>query len=135
MSTPPRAAPAVLGIVQASAGNVILTGGNVTIEATNASDQSANSTGVAAGGILAIGTDVANATSDVATQALLGLNAMMDLTGTLNVSATGTDENDVSSLSGSGALFAGDAATGNTNDTLDDYGERRRGISQPALSW
>jgi hypothetical protein len=104
------------GLVQASAGNVVLTGGNVTIEATNNSDQSANSTGVAAGGILAIGADVANATSDVLTQATLGPTATTDLTGTLDVSAMGTDENDVSSTSGSGALFAGDAATGSTTD-------------------
>ena len=105
------------GTVEASAGNVMFMGGDVTIEATNASDQSASSTGVAAGGLLAAGTDVATASSGVSTMATLGPQAMAVLTGTLLVSANGTDQNDVSSVSGSGALFAGDAATGNTNDT------------------
>jgi hypothetical protein len=104
------------GTVQAAAGNVMLTGGDVTIQATNASDQSASSSGVAAGGLLAAGTDVATASSSVSTQATLGPQAMTVLTGTLLVSANGTDENDVSGESGSGALFAGDAAKGNTND-------------------
>ena len=104
------------GTVEASAGNAMFMGGDVTIEATNASDQSASSTGVAAGGLLAAGTDVATASSGVSTIATLGPQAMAVLTGTLLVSANGTDENDVSSTSGSGADFGGDAAVGNTSD-------------------
>ncbi len=73
------------GIVEASAGNVMLIGGDVTIEATNASDQSASSTGVAAGGIFAAGQDEATASSSVSTQAILGPSAMAVLTGTLLV--------------------------------------------------
>src|SRR5208337_4830633 len=43
--------------------------------------------------------------------------AVTDITGTLDVSATGTDENDASSTAGSGGAIAGDASVGNTNDT------------------
>ena len=42
---------------------------------------------------------------------------MTNIAGTLEVSATGTDQNDVSSTAGSGALVAGDAADGTTSDT------------------
>jgi len=106
------------GFVQAATGTgVMLPDGNVTIEATNSSDQSANATGVAVGGLLAIGADVATATSNVTTLAQLGAGAITNVTGTLDVSATGKDENDVSSTAGSGGAIAGDASVGNTNDT------------------
>ncbi len=108
------------GTVQATTGSsVMLPDGDVTIAASSASLQSGTATGVAIGGVFALGTDVANATSNVTTLAQLGAAALTDMsrTGALNVTATGTDENDVSSTAGSGGLIAGDASVGNTQDT------------------
>ncbi len=89
--------------------------GTLTITATNTSDQSAMATGVSIGGILALGASVATASSNVKTLAQLGPDTIV--AGTINVTATGTDINNVTSIAGSGGLFAGDAAVGNTNDT------------------
>jgi hypothetical protein len=108
------------GTVKATTGTgVFLPDGDVTIEAVSTSNQTANTTGVAVGGLLAIGADVASANSNVAASAQLGAGAMthMTRTGALNVLATGTDTNDASSTAGSGGLIAGDASIGNTNDT------------------
>ena len=105
------------GGVEATTGTVyLMVSGDVNIEATNESDQFASATGVAASGVLAIGADVAAANSDVTTlaQALLGAGSMV--ADTLNITATGTDENDASSTGGSGGLVAGDVSVGDTND-------------------
>lgn len=105
------------GMVQAYTGkNVTLTGGDVTIAATNSSDQSASSTGVAVGGVLAIGIDVATASSAVDTSAQMGSGGSTMLTGTLSVIANGTDENDVTAVAGSGGIIAGHAVEGTTSD-------------------
>ncbi len=106
-----------MGSVQATTGTAILTGGNVTIEANSSSDQSATATGVAIGGFFALGLDFATATSGVTTLAQLGAGATTNITGTLNVSATGTDQNTANSIAGSGAIVGGNAAEGNTSDT------------------
>src|SRR5581483_11972878 len=106
------------GTVQATTGaGVFLPDGAVTIQAISTSNQSAASTGVAVGGFFAIGVDVANANSNVATLAQLGAGAMTSpsRTGNLTVEATGTDTNDAASTAGSGGLIAGDASIGNTN--------------------
>jgi hypothetical protein len=108
------------GTVKATTGTgVFLPDGDVTIKATSKSNQSADTTGVAVGGLLAIGVDVANANSNVTTLAQLGAGALTHVgrAGDLTVQATGTDTNDVASTAGSGGLLAGDAAIGNTNDT------------------
>ena len=105
------------GGVEATTGTVyLMVSGDVNIEATNESDQFASATGVAASGVLAIGADVAAANSDVTTlaQALLGAGSMV--ADTLNITATGTDENDASSTGGSGGFVAGDVSVGDTND-------------------
>ncbi len=112
------------GTVQATTGTGVTLGtpaaplaGNVTIVANNRSDQVASATGVAVGGLLAVGVDVANASSGVATSAQLGGGAQTNITGTFTVSATGSDENDATSTAGSGGLAAGNASVGNTSDT------------------
>ena len=112
------------GAVMATTGSVNLTigsatnaNGNVTIQANNQSVQSAQATGVAVGGILAIGIDIAQASSGVNTSAQLGAGTITNITGTLAVLASGSDTNDVSSTAGSGGVIAGDAAIGNTSDT------------------
>ncbi len=90
--------------------------GDIAINAVNSSFQSANTTGVAVSGLLAIGLDFAAANSNVTTQAQLGAGVITDVTGTLDVSATGNDNNDASSTAGSGGLIAGDASSGSTTD-------------------
>ncbi len=106
------------GTVEAYTGSsVVLIGDGVSIQATNQSLQSSSATGVAVGGLLAIGADVAQATSAVNTSAQLGTGSTVMVSGTLAVIATGTDENDASTTAGSGGLIAGDAAVGQTGDT------------------
>ena len=91
--------------------------GDVTIQASNASYQNAAATGVAIGGILAIGLDMANSSSGVTTLAQLGTGATIVITGTLDVSGTGTDQNVATSIAGSAGLFSGNASVGTTSDT------------------
>ncbi len=106
------------GTVEAGTGSsVVLRAGAASIQATNQSLQAANSTGVAVGGLLAIGADVSSASSDVTTSASLGTGANVVVAGTLGVLATGTDENDASTTAGSGGLIAGDASVGKSSDT------------------
>ncbi len=90
--------------------------GNVTIEANSTSNQSATATGVAIGGILAIGLDNADASSDVNTVAQLGAGTNAYIPGALQVTATGSDTNNAYSTAGSGGLIAGDASVGTTED-------------------
>ncbi len=104
------------GTVTATTGSVNLNGGNVTILAGDTSSQDANATGVTVGGIFALGLNFANATSSVATSAELGAGSTTNLSGTLEVSAIGTDQNDASAVAGSGALIAGNAAYASTSD-------------------
>ena len=89
--------------------------GDIAIEATNSSLQNASATGVA-GGLLALGLDFAAANSTVSTQAQLGADMITDITGTIAVSAAGTDDNLASSTAGSGGAVAGDASVTNTTD-------------------
>jgi hypothetical protein len=105
------------GNVLATTGTAnLLVGGDITVAAANTSDQSANAFGIAAGA-LALGLDIANANANVSTQArLLAGPQHIIAAGTINVTATGTDENDANSTAGSGGVIAGDAAIGNTND-------------------
>ncbi len=108
------------GTVQATTGTaVMLPNGNVSIDATSTSDQSAMATGVAIGGILALGADAATANSSVTTTAQLGAGVLTSSSrsGALTVAATGTDQNNASSTAGSGGLIAGDVSVGDTNDT------------------
>ncbi len=105
------------GTVEACTGSsVVLMGGGVSIQANNQSLQSSSATGVAVGGLLGIGADVAVSSSDVNTSAQLGAGATVMVAGTLDVSANGTDENDASTTAGSGGVIAGDAAVGQTSD-------------------
>jgi hypothetical protein len=90
--------------------------GDIAIEVTNSSLQNASATGVAVSGLLAIGLDFAAANSTVSTQAQLGADMITDITGTIAVSAAGTDDNLASSTAGSGGLIAGDASVTNTTD-------------------
>jgi hypothetical protein len=107
------------GTVLATTGTgVFLPDGDVTIEAISKSNQAPSSTGVAVGGVLAVGLDESDADSAVTTVAQLGAGAMTHDTrgGNLTVLATGTDTNDPAAIGGSGGFVAVDAAIGKTTD-------------------
>ena len=106
------------GSVQAFTGTAVtLPDGDTSILALNQTDQFATATGVAVGGLFAAGGNTANASSSVATYAILGANPIMsDNTGSLSVLAAGFDQNAISCTAGSGGLVAGDAATGTITD-------------------
>jgi hypothetical protein len=108
------------GQVTASTGtNVSLPDGDVTLVATSQTYQSALASGVAVGGVLAVGANNATATSAVTTQANLGDGARTsnNRSGALTVEADGTDLNVANSTAGSGGAIAGDASTGSTSDS------------------
>ena len=107
------------GMVQADTNSgVTLPDGNVTIQAMNTTLQSANATAGAAG-LIGVGSSTATATSGVTTSANLGTDNETDSmrSGSLSVTAMGSDTNDASSTAGSGGLIAGDAASGVSNDS------------------
>ena len=107
------------GSVQAYTGSgVTLPDGDIIIAANNNTSQSANALGVAVGGLLAVGGNVTNASSDVATSAYLGANPIMSSSrsGSLIVMASGLDTNAASTTAGSGGYVGVDAADATTKD-------------------
>ncbi len=87
--------------------------GSAEVQATTNSKQQANASGVAVGGWLAVGANIAVATSDSNTQADIGKD--VEVTGTsLAVKALGADENNANAISGSGGLVAGAASSATT---------------------
>ncbi len=118
-STKPGSITLSAPVTASASGEMLIADGGfgpIWINAVNSSIQSANATGVAVGGVLAIGLDFASATSSVSTKAILGSGVITDLAGTIDVSATGQDDNEVSSTAGSGGVLAGDASSGSTTD-------------------
>lgn len=109
--------------------------GDIAIEATNSSLQNASATGVAVSGLLAIGLDFAAANSTVSTQAQLGADMITDITGTIAVSAAGTDDNLASSTAGSGGLIAGDASVTSTTDNSTTSATVDGGFLTGTTSW
>ncbi|MHB1559941.1 MAG: beta strand repeat-containing protein [Isosphaeraceae bacterium] len=102
---------------------MVLRAGAASIQATNQSLQTAKATGVAVGGLLAIGADVSSASSDVATSAQLGVGANVVVVGLLDIAATGTEQNNASTTAGSGGLIAGDATVGKSVDNSTVAGD------------
>ncbi len=106
------------GSVSAYTGNsVLLPNGDVGITATNNTMQDAVATGVAVGG-LALGADLATATSNVATSANLGPNTITNAgrSGALNISALGANQNTANSTAGGGGIIAGSLSGATTTD-------------------
>ncbi|MCZ8045060.1 MAG: leukotoxin LktA family filamentous adhesin [Beijerinckiaceae bacterium] len=103
--------------VAASVGNhVRLPAALVTVAAGNTTAQGATASGVS-GGIAAIGVILAEAGADTTTTASLGNGVRMEAggSGSLAVTATGSDTQIVRSQAGSGGLFAGSGAEGKTS--------------------
>lgn len=108
--------------VTASVGNgsTLTVPGTLDVTATNNSRQDVTSSGLAFG-IAAIGSNDAYARSNSRTTASLGDNVAVvgGITGQTHITAQGTDTNIAQSVSGSGGVIAGAAATANTVETSD----------------
>ena len=90
--------------------------GSASVIANTDTRQSSEVTGVAIGGLLALGFNDAEANSNSTTHATTGSN--VKVTGSsLTVRAGGTDDNAASTTSGSGGVLAGSAAEANTSTT------------------
>jgi filamentous hemagglutinin family protein len=88
--------------------------GRASVIANTDTRQSSEVTGVAIGGLLALGFNEAEANSNSTTHATTGSN--VKVTGnSLTVRAGGTDDNVASTTSGSGGVLAGSAAEANTS--------------------
>ncbi|HEY6258284.1 MAG TPA: hypothetical protein VIY51_21075, partial [Xanthobacteraceae bacterium] len=96
---------------------VTLPNGNVTISASNQTNQVSYSTGIAVGGLLAVGDVKAGSSSDTVTLAKAGSGITSGLarTGDLTIAATGYDYNSAKSVAGAGGLLAGSGAAASTS--------------------
>jgi hypothetical protein len=113
------ATAAATGKVTAATGsNVSLPLGTVTISAQNETRQHANATGKA-GGIVAVGSNSADATSSVIVSAALGANPVTSTTrtGDVEVTSQGIDHNVATTVAGSGGVVAGSASSATTTDS------------------
>jgi hypothetical protein len=116
-ATGTRASASNTARVTASVGdNVRLPAATVTVAASNTTAQGATASGVS-GGTAAIGVVLAEAEADTATTASLGDGVRMEAagSGSLAVTATGSDTQVVRSQAGSGGLYAGSGAEGRTS--------------------
>ncbi|HEY1378701.1 MAG TPA: hypothetical protein VGF55_18020, partial [Gemmataceae bacterium] len=98
-------------------GSVIVVDGATSVSATNNTHQSASSSN-AAGGLVAGGAAVAGAKSVTTTQAFLGTNVHLT-GGSLNVSASGNDQNNAFTTAGSGGVVAGAATAPSVHSTAN----------------
>ncbi|WP_342363801.1 leukotoxin LktA family filamentous adhesin [Terrarubrum flagellatum] len=106
--------------VIASVGDYVrLPVGSVTIKADNSSIQAAKGTGVALGGVAAIGAVNAQADATSTTNATVGDNVVMAAAGagSFTLQAIGSDTQIARATSGSGGMVAGAGATAKTSDT------------------
>src|SRR5699024_5397334 len=92
--------------------------GEVAVNAANVSHQRAYTTGITVGGLLALGANVSDASSDATT--LARLDAQFDRTaGTVNVDALGDDTNFAKAISGSGGVIDGSVVSATTDTQAD----------------
>ncbi len=96
-------------------GAVLTIGSLADISGANDTDQYAYAEGVSVGGILAAGAAVSEAGSSGQTDVYMN-SGFNNQGATLDVTASGNDGNFAKTLSGSGGLIAGDAASSTTND-------------------
>lgn len=87
--------------------------GSAFLDATTDTRQTASASGIAVGGLIAVGASTASATSTSNTEASFGDEIAM--TGAaLGIAASGTDENYADATAGSGGLIAGAASSAKT---------------------
>jgi filamentous hemagglutinin family protein len=115
---------ATSGRAQSTANTSALIGSNATltigmgttVQATGSTRQYASAGGVTVGGLLAIGANIANASSNSTTRADVG--DMIKATGaSFTADATGTDTNNAQASAGAGGVISGAAAAANTSST------------------
>ncbi len=100
-----------------------IAGGATNVLATSSSKQKADSNSNV-GGIIAAGISRSNASSTTTTEAYLGNN--VKLTGrSLNITASGVDDNFADTTSGSAGLIAGNSAKAETHNTSTTTAEIR----------
>jgi hypothetical protein len=97
--------------------------GVVTISATNTTSQKATGTGVAAGGLLAIGVVVTEATADTNTTAAVGNSLLSPMAGmtSFSLTALGTDTDYAKAIAGAGGYLAGSGSNASTSDTSNVF--------------
>jgi hypothetical protein len=95
-------------------GSILHVSGVTSLTAVNNDYQDAKTTGVAVGGILAVGITLTDANTNTTTIAYLGDNVQIT-GGTLAISATGTDDNFAETTAGSGGLISGNASEASTD--------------------
>ncbi|QCB45382.1 leukotoxin LktA family filamentous adhesin [Hydrogenophaga sp. PAMC20947] len=96
--------------------NVTLPYGDVAISALADSSQLAKASGISVSGVLGVGADYAQASSNRTTRAALGSGAHALLfIGDLTIQADGTDDNQAYSEAGAGGILAGAAAIAATS--------------------
>ncbi|WP_374407793.1 beta strand repeat-containing protein [Hydrogenophaga sp.] len=107
--------------------------GATTVEAESHTTQVASGVGISVGGFLAVGADIARATSDTTTEATLGDDAKV--TGTsLAVRAEGNDTNYAHGIAGSGGLVSAPFSlveTGTTSHTTASTGGGDNAVGDP----
>ncbi len=112
-------------------GSTITTTGETTVVATSNSKQMAGVAGLNAG-FLAVGANIADATSNATTLASLGDDVEV-LGASLTVQASGNDKNYANSIAGSGGVISGQAAiarttTNSTTSATTGSGSKNRAI-------
>ncbi len=115
----------------ASAENSTLTiTGAIDVEGVVMTDQTASASGVSLGGVLALGANMATASSDTTTEATF-LDMGTVSAGQLTLNANGSDANSAGVIAGSGAAFSGSAASGKTSSTANTVASIGNDTSNP----
>jgi hypothetical protein len=114
-----------INILSQTGTNVSLPAGAVAIDATSSTKLDSTSTGVAVGGVLAVGAAVSMSDAEGSTTAQLGSynTTGVNRTANVGVQANSTTTNTSSATAGSGGALAGSAAYAQTSDTTQTNAE------------
>lgn len=104
------------GTTHATIGDGSTITGNTSVDAGTYTRQRADATGFVVGGYLALGANLATATSNTETLATTGNNVSTS-GGDVSITADGQDDNSAGAIAGSGGLIAGAAAKAKTSST------------------
>ncbi|MDR3673689.1 MAG: hypothetical protein P4L36_22790 [Holophaga sp.] len=113
-------------------GSTLAISGATSVSATETTSQNASALGIV-GGLLAIGADLAIANSSTTTNAYLG-NGVAVTGASLSVTATGTDDNFASAVSGTGGVIAGSAAVASTTSDSTTTATTGSGSAQKPIN-
>ncbi|WP_293776099.1 leukotoxin LktA family filamentous adhesin [uncultured Oxalicibacterium sp.] len=96
-------------LTQLGQGSVLVVGDEATIKASDATSVKTDATGIAVGGLLAVGANIGNASIDANQRVRFGSSGVV--AGTLTLSATGNNKVTGDAVAGSGGVIAGSAST------------------------